>query len=320
MTKEIDKYKVRQYLLGEMVLEDVEAFDELSVTDADFATVVNAEENDLVDAYVQGELTGGARQQFESYCLSSPRGREKLKFAQTLQTWAERRDVVKESAATATAAPQALKSRGIRSSIPRLDLQWGAAAAVVVLLLASGWLSVQNSRLRRQVQSLSTNQTSEREEELKKQLEEQRAATTRAEEELARLRNEREQPNHGAGPDRPSQPTSFASFILTPQLRDVAEIKTVKIPAGTQQVSMHLQLEPNQYSTFRAILLEETTHKVLWRSSELKPSGQSDSKHLTVNFSAALLKSQTYTLQVSAIASNGSSETISDYPFKVINQ
>jgi HAMP domain-containing protein len=298
------------------VLKDVEAFDELSVTDEDFTAVMNAEENDLVDAYVQGELSDGARQQFESHYLSSPRRKEKLQFAQTLQAWAENSAVVKDPVETATAPP--LKSRGFR--FRPLILRWGVATVAVVLLIASVWLAVQNSRLRRQLQSVSASQTSEREEELKKELEAQRAATSRAEEKLAQLRNEHELPNHNAGIDRPSQATSIASFILAPQLRGAAEIKTVKIPGGTQRVSMHLQLDPNRYSIYRAVLLEETTHKALWRSSDLKASGQTESKVVIVSFPAALLKPQTYTLQVSGVDSNGRSETINDYPFKVINQ
>jgi hypothetical protein len=320
MTKEFDKQKVRQYLLGELVLEDVEAFDELSVTDQDFTAVMNAEENDLVDAYVHGELTDGARQRFESHYLSSPRRKKKLQFAQTLQEWAEKNAVVKDPAGMATASPRFLKPRGVGFKLPTLILQWGAAAAAFVLLIASVWLFVQNSRLRRQLQSVSTSQTSERENELTKQLEEQRTATSRMEQELAQLRNEQGLTNDNAGLERPSQSAPIAVFILTPQLRGVAEIKTVKIPAGTQRVSMHLQLEPNQYSTYRAVLLEEITHKSLWRSSELKASGQQESKHVMVSLPAALLKQQAYRLQISGVDPNGKSERITDYLFKVINR
>ena len=319
MTRQFDKQKLRQYLLGELVLEDVEAFDELSVTDDDFTAAMNAEENDLLDAYVQGELTDAARQQFESHYLSTPRRREKLLFAQTLQGWAHKIAPVKEPAGTATASSRPHGSREFRFRVPRLAMQWGVATAAVLLLIASIWLAVQNSRLRRQAQSVS-NQTSQREEELKKQLEEQAAATSRAEQELAQLRNEGELPKQSGAPERPGEPAGIASFVLTPQLRGVGEIKSVRIPAGTERVSMHLQLEPNQYSTYRAMLLEETTHKALWRSSDLTASGLQNSKRVKVSFPAALLKSQTYVLQVSGIASNGSTETISDYPFKVINQ
>ena len=80
---------ITQYLLGSLSVPETERLDELSLTDDEFATRLQSVENDLVDAYVLGELSGETLQQFNSFYLSSPRRREKVKFAQVFHPNAE---------------------------------------------------------------------------------------------------------------------------------------------------------------------------------------------------------------------------------------
>ncbi len=49
---------ITQYLLGALPEEEAERLDELSFTSDEFAEALRAAEKDLVDAYLQGELTG----------------------------------------------------------------------------------------------------------------------------------------------------------------------------------------------------------------------------------------------------------------------
>src|SRR2546427_5799203 len=70
-----------RYLLGHLPDEEAEQLDELGITDDSFVARVRAVENDLVDAYARGELSGDTLAQFESSYLSSPSRREKGRFA-----------------------------------------------------------------------------------------------------------------------------------------------------------------------------------------------------------------------------------------------
>src|SRR5689334_942847 len=72
-----------QYLLGSMPDEDAGRFDELSVVDDAFSARLSEVENDLVDSYVRGELSGETAERFQSFYLTSPRRREKVRFAET---------------------------------------------------------------------------------------------------------------------------------------------------------------------------------------------------------------------------------------------
>lgn len=81
---------ITAYLLGSLPEAETERFDELSFTDDRFADDLKTTENDLIDAYVQGELKNPMLEKFESYYLVSPVRREKVKFAQTFQIFAEK--------------------------------------------------------------------------------------------------------------------------------------------------------------------------------------------------------------------------------------
>src|SRR5579859_5404845 len=73
-----------RYLLGSLEEDKAERLDELSVTDDDFAWRLRAVENDMVDAYVRGDLSGETLDRFRSFYLSTPRRRERLEFARAL--------------------------------------------------------------------------------------------------------------------------------------------------------------------------------------------------------------------------------------------
>src|SRR5712691_3907171 len=91
MTREIyDEQVITQYLLGSLPEDESVRFDELSFTDEEFADALKVVERDLVDAYVRGELSGQTLEQFKSFYLASPLRREKIRFAEAFQAFAEK--------------------------------------------------------------------------------------------------------------------------------------------------------------------------------------------------------------------------------------
>ncbi len=150
-----DNNLLMQYLLGGLSEMQVEEFDELSIIDDEFASQLGEVENDLIDAYVQGTLSGQERAQFEARYLTSPRRREKVKFAQSLQTFAATRiqtraaesaAIQSESAMQHPPQPEQLRPVVPESvpwwrnlvnllTIPNLTLQWGLATAALLMLV-----------------------------------------------------------------------------------------------------------------------------------------------------------------------------------------
>src|SRR5512143_2454891 len=121
-----DDRTLTQYLLGSLPDEDTERIDELSVTDDDVAWRLRAVENDLVDAYVRGELSAETLAKFKSSYLANPERRKRVEIADALR---------------ALERPPAFAWRG---------LAWAAALLVAI---AAGAFVVANRTRERAVRS-----------------------------------------------------------------------------------------------------------------------------------------------------------------------
>lgn len=160
-----DQESIKRYLLGALPEAEGKRFDELSVVDDEFADALSAAEKDLVDAYVQGELSDGALERFKSHYLASPHRREKVEFAQAFQSMSAKDSAAQAAAAlkeTRAATATKRKGRGWFPPVlsvftsPRASARLMLAAAVLALLFTGGWLAWQNARAPRQLARTET--------------------------------------------------------------------------------------------------------------------------------------------------------------------
>lgn len=317
---------ITQYLLGTLPEIERERLDELSVASQEFAEVLSASEKDLIDSYVQGELSGTILAQFESHYLASPMRRERVEFAESFQVFAKKQTVFDASSIRGQADLDRKRKRGWLSALSIVGehpaLQWGLAVAAVVFIAGGAFLLLQNARLREQMslEQAHRDELQQREMQLQKELDQQRGSNVAIEQELTQVRQERarlEEELKKSG-KLPTSATAIASFVLTPQMRGVGQAQSISIPTNAGRVTMRLNLEPNDYQTFAVVLINQSNHQELWRSGKLKASAKGDDRALNVSLPASLLKPQGYALQVSGISANGQSEVLSDYPFKVV--
>jgi hypothetical protein len=316
VSKELyDKQLITQYLLGTLTTAECERLDELSVTDNVFADSLKVAENELVDAYIQGELSEPVLHQFRSSYLASPLRREKVRFAEVLQTFA----------GTSLGSDRVEQSKQIElKNSPFRFLRWPLLswqnAVVILALLLSGlsfWLILDNRRLRREIaQTPGVNSPSEQE--LRNELEQQRAAKARLENEVAELRKQREQKDQPNTPPEPKSVNegSILALALAPQLRDAGQTPAIKIPPRTSYVATQLRLEPNEFTTYRATLIRPGSSEARWSIGNLTSRVNGNAKTLSVSIPANLLKPGDYAIRVFG-SSAGRSEMISDYPFRV---
>jgi len=81
-----------QYLLGQAGPEESSSFEERLITEEDFYDELTIAEDELIDQYLDDDLTGLEREQFESHFLSSPERRQKVRFGSALLQTADRND------------------------------------------------------------------------------------------------------------------------------------------------------------------------------------------------------------------------------------
>jgi hypothetical protein len=332
-----DDQLITQYILGRLSEKEAERLDELSLTDDTFAARLQAVENDLVDDYVSGELSGERLESFKSYYLASPKRREKVAIAQGLQGYLgkalfgrrpERRGQ-EVSATSLTDRPVSRKGFLERYSFMQgLSIRWGVAAAALLVMLAGGWLLMDNLRLRNQIHQaqVERNELQRREQELQSQLREQGSSASQIEEELASLRQqlarlEQQMAQQGGAKPPPegsaTEPNIFA-FALAPQTRSVGPLASLSIPADADYVTLQLELEVADFPAYGAELKTQPGGAVVWRSARLQARTIGGGKAIAVTLRPALLKAQRYAIEVRGVSPTGASEIIGSYVFRVV--
>jgi hypothetical protein len=314
-----------EYLLGSLPDEKVELFDEWSITDDEFANSLEIAENELVDRYVRGELTGLELSKFRAAYLSSTDGRLKVDFAQTFLDFSE-----KSSAREANSSMQPASASSIRLhkflpsnifNVPRW-MQLSIASAAIVLL-AIGLLGYYNLRRSRQISDKRVAAEAG-----KQNQQDVQTNIDKAKDQVAGIPSGSQQVDQEKEPKEKQQAAqtqqifkkrsdnSIASFVLMPQVRGTGQFSTFSLPVNTTLVAITIQLEPNDYSTYRVALMTESS-RVLWRSNKMKVQEKATGKILNVSFPARLLAPEVFVLQVYGV-DGSKSEALSAYPFKVV--
>lgn len=339
-----DDNLLRQYLLGGLSDVQVEDFDELSIIDDEFASQLSEVENDLIDAYVQGTLSGQTRAQFEARYLTSPRRREKVVFAQSLQAFvetkaqartAERRVIVAKQAcqevqptAPEPVAPSTVKAVPWWRSL-NLTLQWGFVTAALLMFIIGGWFMVRTLRLQGQVEQAEAERAAiqQRAKDLQAQLDQTRATNAqtaeqlqaelkRTQEKLAQLEREQQLTQQQAKTQTPRDDLNIVSADLAPQDRSSSPV--IIISPTTDYVALQLELDDADYQSYRATLMTQMDDRKLWQSGKLKPYTKGQSKIVNVSLRASLLSPRGYTIVLEGIRTNGQKETVRDYSFRVV--
>jgi hypothetical protein len=339
-TQKYDIVSIKEYLLGSLSETETESFDEMSVADNDFADLLDSVENDLVDSYINGELSPYDLAKFKLHYLASPRRREKVGFAETFRTLAERN--MPQSVEAAAAKPAAVKRRSIFETFLTPAFGWGFAVAILLLTFLSGWFFIENSRLKGNLNESASaaNTALERQKDLERQLETLRQTGDQSNQEVARLtseqqrleqeledakaearaaeqRRKQEQAQKEQTLANPKAP-AIASFILTPPVRGSGQLQRLTIPETASRVALKLELEPNDFSNFRAVLKDPTTGRTVWSSGVVKATKGGGAGSLNLSLPARLLNPTVYTLTLSGVSGSRGQETISDYAFQVV--
>jgi hypothetical protein len=324
--------RITRYLLGLSSEEETEHLDDLSLTDDEFAGRLQVAEDELVDAYLQGDLADETLARFNTFYLSSPRRREKVTFARVFYSAAERLGATQriKDVNASSKQPSLYWRDGVRKifSFPT-GLQLGLVAATLLLLVIGGWAGLKNFTLQRQLNRNLAEQTAleQRARDLQQAVADQQANSSEKERELADLRDKLarlEQQTSGSrgttsqsgSPDM----LNIAPFVIAPQTRGIGGIATISIPADTDIVSLRLELESADDSLYRVELKSGSDGKTVWSSGRLRPTRGAESNALVVSLHPALLKSQIHIFEVSGLSKTGARDLVGSYPFRVVRQ
>ena len=311
--------QLARYLLRLLPEADVERIDELSIADEEMAWRLRVVEDDLVDAYVSGSLTGETLKQFQAIYLSSERRRRKVQFA---GNFLAKVGEVENVAKVDREAGVSNVLRPARWNPPRA-MTIAAVAAAATLLLVSGTLTVRDVRLRNVLTQIEGQSAAldQRARELEQQLNDSRAANAQAANELARVRAAMAELQSASArpqsrPDGASQTLGAIAILLLPQTRAVGQIPTVTVSAGTGRITFDLGLESSHSSRYQAAVKDPASNAIVWRSGRLAVTSKGDRPAVSVTIPASVLKAQHYAIELTG----DSAEVVGTYAVRIAIQ
>lgn len=324
----IQEHEITRYLLGDLPEEEREHFDELSVSDDEFAARLNTLENDLLDAYVRGELDGETLQHFQSRYLATPARRERVQMARLLYIAGSSTGTSSIHAAISS-LPHSQENIKDPSSRWQIELRrpvmlWGLLAAVVLLSASTGWLAFKNYRLRYDTQESQTAYSvlQQREQQLKAQLEAHHSANGGVEkghQKSPQLPASRADRAGDSAPDRESQAKSVIdSFLLLPQMRASSGLATISAPKGENLIRLRLQLESDDFPQYRVAIRNLMSDQVVWHSGNTKSTAEGRVRIVSALFPIDSLDSRNYIAELTGVQPGHRVEIVGSYPFRIV--
>jgi hypothetical protein len=330
----INEQLVRRYLLDALPKRERERVDVGLLTDDRYyealTTLESEVEDELIDQYLDGELTGTELENFERLFLNSPERAHKLKVIKDLKGQAAPEDEPEVSAQRIVKTDPPYRSwiRAIFQN-PILGFSTTGAFAVALVFCASLWMK--SSRLESQLIEArnqtdsglreQVDQLNRRNEELTAKLrtsEEQRSA---AEQQVAALIG-------GEGPEvvPPNQNTqpsgsTIATVILTSSLRSNGSrpVPTLNLRTGVTVARLVVNVEridPADYKRFRAVVQRQGGDEV-WRSEDVKLRPRGNNARAVLNIAAEKLTNGQYVGALDGITLDDQTEPIGRYVFRV---
>jgi hypothetical protein len=279
-----DDRQLLAYLLRLLPEEETTRVEELTLAEDEVAERLRAVEHELVDGYIRGALDPGTRDRFESYYLSSPIRRERVRLAAEFLRAIDR---VSASPAPAEAQPAPVRVRHWRG--------WGLGAVAAVLVLASATLLLQLEG-GRPIGGRSAGPA----------LPGEPTAPGAA------------APSSAAAPLPQSEANpATPALVLFPQTRALASIPALRVPPGSGGVRFTLQLESNDYPRYQAGLRDPRTNGTIWRSAWLAPAAAGGRSAVEVVVPADVLKAQHYSLDLRGRTAGGAAHVVGSYAFNV---
>ncbi len=316
---------LRKFLLGELNETEKSALEERIFLDDTLFDELRAAEDELISAYVQGELPRRQRRRFQKYFLALPSSREKLAFVQTLHRAVENETPKAASLHQGVAKKIGGWLEGIKDGVFSLRPATQLAGLAVLLLLGvnSAWLFHQISELQEHVTALTGRQREllEASSDLRQQLVQQNQQAKTLSEQLTieeKRRKELEQELARLSQD----PGEMLAFLLEPgRLRaDEGERHRLRIPATARHIRLQLIAESvGQATTYRAILRSVSGEEV-WSRSGLDYTAQPWGVEVWAELPASVLASDDYILTLSGREQNGPWYVVARYSFGVLRQ
>lgn len=310
-----------RYLLGDMTEAEIEQFDELAITNEKFSQHLELVENDLIDDYVHGKLSGNLREKFENTMFMTSLQRDRIDFAVSLRDLTSNELVSRESG---------------RESVSRLKLVWPSfnlslfspvtsLVIGIIGLFLSVFLLVERSRLQKFVNEERAAQITKRQ-----GVEEHAIKQGKEPQESLNAIINKDQPNTANKSDSniEDKPSSKATasksskiiLAFKPILSSGTNRKQLSLSPSVEVVQVKLEFESDDYATYYIELRTIKKEQKIWEKKGLRARTKGGSKILDIILPSTLFNVGIYELILTGMTSSGKAEELSSYTFDVSKQ
>jgi hypothetical protein len=318
--------ELRRYLLGELLPEEQALVGQRLFFDSDYAELLQAVEDDLIDEYLADELKGREREKFENHFLQLPEHRADLKIAQALKRYLGPEPTPSSEPNPTPATPDDDEP----SPVPPVSFfsnrfVWlSLAVAALIIVAVISWIAIRSTRgpaADGPVQAGDPQPANTRPDDRQQPapLPNNDNRTETAEKGNANESGARPE-NLSLPPDPVYVATKTEHYTLSagnPQ-RGGRSRKVVRIFADTKEVKFTLPLEFSEpYERYRAELLRGE-RKIDERSDLKSESDEKFGSVVSVTFPADLFREQSYRIKLHAVPTDQQApEPPVPYPFNV---
>jgi hypothetical protein len=316
---------IHRYLLGELAEIDQTSFERELLADRDKFDEVWSVEDDLIDSYVRGEMSGAERERFEKHYLGSQLHRERVAIARLfLESIDPPAGEVIEASETNPVA-----SRPSKFPAPRRWLQPAFGAVLVLatffLIFGAVWMWIERARLTEQIAKIQNEaqtegyslkrreqELSSRNRELEKEIADGRQRSEQLRAELEQLRRQSQ-----------SRPSAIYFHLLRPaSLRgeNAPPPPTIRLLNGN--VRFWMELESKDHQSYRIKLQTVAGREILLSNVALaaaaipaQPAGRGE-YFAELTIPAKKLAKGEYVIILFGQTPDGRSEEIDRYFFR----
>jgi hypothetical protein len=318
--QKVDNEVLHQYLLGELSKEERLQLEETYFADDDFFEQLLIAEDELITAYVHGDLSKSEMGRFETNFLASLEQREKVEFTKVLIKYFPASSVVKPP----TIHPEPVSWRHSFTAFFRsqsLALRYSFVVGLFVFVCSGLWLLLETRQLRAQLEQTQMERAAleQQEQKLQKQTADQRIRNDRLVEGLQKEqgRSDLLEQELAGLKSRPH----ITSFVLTSSLiRGDKGQKKLVIEPETELLQLRLNMENDPgYKSYRAVL-QTVEGDEIWKEDRLKIRSSNFGKVAVMSLSPGLLTTGDYIVTLFGITQEGNSDDICDYYFRVVKK
>jgi hypothetical protein len=281
-TDRVDPEICKRYLLGGLDPETEELDSRLMLGDPSVENQLGATEDELIDAFILGELNTEDAESFRQYFLRSAVRRQNLTFAEGFHRYVNR---YWQATPDSRSVEQATDQEATQGQRRRFRWQWiqtpgpawsyGLAALWLITLIGGLWIFAGNLQLEGQLEQMQN--------------------------EMARLEQ---------------APT--ATVRLSPGLlRGMGEVERLILPREVSLVRVQLDIGVDDYGSYRAAL-KDADGDELWTQSQLAATSGVDKTTVDLALPAELMPQGDYSIRLSGLSTTGDLELVGRYYFRVL--